>query len=102
VSTHRDPPADAISYEQWLLDKIAYPGMICGPPVIDDRALWQQIPWLNPYRELQRRVRVAELQPEPESGLPTHGRPAGPARKPRRADRYLHAATPGREGQCPP
>ena len=56
------PPPGAISYEQWLLNRIAEPGTICGPPVIDDRAWWQHLPRLNPYAGLEARARAAQRQ----------------------------------------
>jgi hypothetical protein len=73
MTTRSDPPAGAISYEQWLLNRIAHPGAICGPPVIDDRPWWQHLPGLNPYHELEQRARAdkrhraatADLDPGP-------------------------------------
>jgi hypothetical protein len=62
MSTRADPPPGAITYLQWLLNRIAEPGAICGPPVIDDRPLWQHIPGLNPYHELEQRARAAERE----------------------------------------
>ena len=53
-------PDGAISYEQWLHNRIAEPGVICGPPVIDDRAWWQHLPGLNPYHELEQQARAAD------------------------------------------
>ena len=60
VTTHADLPKGVITYQQWLLNRIAEPGVICGPDVIDDRAWWQHLPGLNPYAELELRARKAE------------------------------------------
>jgi hypothetical protein len=54
------PRGGAITYQQWLLNRIAEPGVICGSPVIDDRAWWQHLPVFNPYAELEQRARQAE------------------------------------------
>jgi len=61
------PPRGAISYQQWLLNRIAEPGTICGPPVIDHRRWCQHLPGLNPYAELEARMRAAQRQPQPEA-----------------------------------
>jgi hypothetical protein len=53
-------PDGAITYAEWLNRRIAEPGIICGPPVIDDRAWWQHLPGLNPHAELEQRARQAE------------------------------------------
>lgn len=60
MTTQADSPKGAITYQQWLLNRIAEPGVICGPDVIDDRAWWQHLPGLNPYAELEQRAREAE------------------------------------------
>jgi hypothetical protein len=62
--THADPPKNAISYEQYLRNRIAEPLAFCGPLVHDTRSLWQHIPWLNPYRELEQQARQAEREAE--------------------------------------
>ena len=62
MTKHADPPEGAISYGQHLRNRIAEPLTICGPPVHDTRSLWQHIPWFNPYRELERQARQAELE----------------------------------------
>ena len=67
TAPERRPAGAPISYEQWLRDRIARPGMECGPPVIDDRAWWQHLPGLNPYAELEARMRAAQRQPQPEA-----------------------------------
>lgn len=64
MTAYADRPKGAITYQQWLLNRIAEPGMICGPPVIDDRAWWQHLPGLNPYYELEQRARVAGREAE--------------------------------------
>lgn len=53
-------PEGAITYEQWLLYRIANPGVTCGPDVIDTRSWWQYLPGLNPYADLKQRARAAE------------------------------------------
>jgi hypothetical protein len=63
-----DPPKNAISYQQWLLQRIAEPGTICGPPVHDPRPWWQYLPGLNPYAALERQARAAEREWEAEAG----------------------------------
>jgi hypothetical protein len=68
MTERADPPPGAITYEQWLRARIAEPGTICGPPVIDGRPLWQHLPGLNPYRDLEQRARAAERQWEAEAG----------------------------------
>jgi hypothetical protein len=68
VTSHASPPPGAISYEQWLRERIAGPAEICGPPVIDDRQWWQHLPGLNPYADLERQAREARRQPEREAG----------------------------------
>jgi hypothetical protein len=60
MTAHGDPPEGAITYQQWLLNRISEPGMDCGPDVGDDRAWWQHLPGLNPYHELEQRARAAE------------------------------------------
>jgi hypothetical protein len=60
VTTYADRPKGAITYQQWLLNRIAEPGMGCGPDVIDDRAWWQHLPGLNPYAALEQQAREAE------------------------------------------
>ncbi len=55
-------PPGTITYQQWLLNRIAEPGMICGPGVIDNRAWYQHLPGLNPYAELEERARQAERE----------------------------------------
>jgi hypothetical protein len=60
VTVYADPPKGAITYQQWLLNRIAEPGMDCGPDVIDDRAWWQHQPGLNPYAALEQQAREAE------------------------------------------
>jgi hypothetical protein len=62
MTRHADPPKNAISYEQYLRNRIAEPLSFCGPPVHDTRSLWQHIPWLNPYRELEQQARHAERE----------------------------------------
>ena len=51
-----------LAAEQTLLNRIAEPGMICGPGVIDNRAWYQHLPGLNPYAELEERARQAERE----------------------------------------
>jgi hypothetical protein len=60
MTARADPPAGAISYERWLLNRIAHPGVICGPDVIDNRPWWQYLPGLNPHADLERQARQAE------------------------------------------
>jgi hypothetical protein len=62
MTDRADPPKNAISYEQYLRNRIAEPLATCGPPVRDTRSLWQHIPWLNPYRVLEQQARQAELE----------------------------------------
>ena len=62
MTSRADPPKNAISYQQYLRNRIAEPLTTCGPPVHDTRSLWQHIPWLNPYRELEHEARQAELE----------------------------------------
>lgn len=64
ASRHADPPKNAISYEQYLRNRIAQPHATCGPPVHDTRSLWQHIPAFNPYRELEQQARRAERELE--------------------------------------
>ena len=68
MTSRADPPAGAITYEQWLNNGIKNPGMVCGPNVIDDRAWWQHLPLLNPYAELESEWRQAHKQSEHEAG----------------------------------
>ena len=72
MNSYAAPPKHAITYQQWLLNRIAEPGTICGPPVLDDRPWWQHLPGLNPYAELEAQARQAErewaAQPEAEIG----------------------------------
>jgi hypothetical protein len=59
------PPPNAISYEQWLRNRIASPRTICGPPVADFPSFWQDLfPFLKPaeIRELEHQARQAELE----------------------------------------
>jgi hypothetical protein len=70
VTSHADPPEGAITYRAWLLNRIAQPGTICGPPVIDDRAWWQHLPGLNPYADLEQRARAAERHWAASSRVP--------------------------------
>ena len=56
------PRPGEISYEQWLRNRIASPGTICGPDVYDPRPWWQHLPGLNPYPELEQQARQAERQ----------------------------------------
>jgi hypothetical protein len=70
VTTYAGPPKGAITCQQWLLNRIAEPGTICGPPVIDDRAWWQHLPGLNPYHELEQRARAAERNWAASSRVP--------------------------------
>jgi hypothetical protein len=60
MTSRAEPPDGAISRQQWLINQINAPGLICGPPVIDDRAWWQHIPGLNPHAELEARLREAQ------------------------------------------
>jgi hypothetical protein len=62
MTTRADPPKNAISYGQYLRNRIAEPLATCGAPVHDTRPFWQHIPWLNPYRELEHEARQAELE----------------------------------------
>lgn len=60
-----DPPPHAISYEQWLRNRIASPSTICGPPVADFPSFWQHLfPLLKPpgIRQLEQQARQAELE----------------------------------------
>jgi hypothetical protein len=70
MTSRADPPPNAISYEQWLRNRIASPGTFCGPPVYDDRVWWQHLPGLNPYADLERRWRQAirQFEAEPQAG----------------------------------
>jgi len=65
MTTYADAPKNAISYEQWLRNRIADPLTICGPPVADYPSFWQDLfPFLKPagIRELEHRAREAELE----------------------------------------
>jgi hypothetical protein len=55
VTTYAGRPTGTITYQQWLLNRIAEPGMIRGPDVIDHRAWRQHLPGLNPCAELEQR-----------------------------------------------
>ena len=77
MTTYADRPKGAITYPQWLLNRIAEPGMICAPPVITDRAWWQHLPGLNPYHELEQRAWAAERNGRPKPGNQRVG-PPGP------------------------
>ena len=74
MTGYADPPKGAITYRQWLLNRIAEPGMICGPPFTDDRAWWQHLPGLNPYAELEQRAREAERNWTASSRVPAEVR----------------------------
>jgi hypothetical protein len=63
-----DPPAGAITYGQWLRNRVAEPNVDCGPDVIDDRPWWQHLPGLNPYAPLERQARAARHQADKEAG----------------------------------
>jgi hypothetical protein len=67
MTSRADPPAGAITYEQWLVNGIKHPGMVCGPDVIDTRAWWQHLPLLNPYAELQAQWREAHRNVDPQA-----------------------------------
>lgn len=58
----------AITYEQWLHQRVANPTMACGPTVVDDRPWWQYLPGLNPYANLERQARQAGRQTDKEAG----------------------------------
>jgi len=63
MTRHADPPPGAISYEQWLRDRAARRGVICGPPIYDAPSFWQELfPFLKAagIRELEHRARAAE------------------------------------------
>jgi hypothetical protein len=79
VSTYISPEPDGpITYEQWLRTRIAQPGLVCGPDVIDSRRWWEYLPGLNPYADLEAQAREAasparasaqaEPAAEPEAG----------------------------------
>jgi len=72
MTRRADLPRGAISYEQWLRNRIARPLIICGPPVLDFPSVWQDLfPFLKTpeVRELEHRARQAERQVrEPEIG----------------------------------
>jgi hypothetical protein len=59
MTTRADPPRSAITYGQWLRDRIADPLRECGPDVIDDRPWYRHLPGLNPYAALERQARQA-------------------------------------------
>jgi hypothetical protein len=67
MSRHGAPDPSAITYREWLERRIAQPGTICGPPVIDERAWWQHLPGLNPYADLEQRAQKAERNPAASS-----------------------------------
>jgi hypothetical protein len=56
-----------ISYEQWLRNRAAGRGILCGPPIHDTPAWWQGLfPFLKPpaIRALERQARETERQAE--------------------------------------
>jgi len=61
---HTHPPsAGAVSYEQWLRNRIAGRGVICGPPIHGAPPFWQGLfPFLKPagLRDLEHQARQAE------------------------------------------
>lgn len=65
MTRRADPPKNAISYQQWLHNRIADPLTICGPPVYQAPSLRRDlVPFLTPagIRELEHRARQAELE----------------------------------------
>ena len=65
MTRHADPPPNAISYEQWLRNRIARPTTICGPDVVGFPSFWQDLfPFLKPagIRQLEHQARRAELE----------------------------------------
>lgn len=61
MSTYISPEPDGpVTYEQWLRTRIAQPGLVCGPDVIDSRRWWEYLPGLNPYAGLEAQARAAE------------------------------------------
>jgi hypothetical protein len=65
VTRRADLPESAISYRQYLQQRIADPLTICGPPIYDAPSLWQELfPILKAadLRELEHQVHEAELE----------------------------------------
>ena len=77
MTSRAAPPDGAITYPQWLANQIEHPGMVCGPPVIDDRAWWQHLPGLNPYAELEARARQASKAARADAHEPVAEAEAG-------------------------
>ena len=61
-------PDGPIPYSEWLRDRIANPGLDCGPDIVDDRSWWQYLPGLNRHAALERQVRAAGRQADREAG----------------------------------
>jgi hypothetical protein len=65
MTRHADPLRGAISYEQWLRNRIARPAVICGPDIADPPSFWQDLfPFHKPagIRQLEHQARHAELE----------------------------------------
>jgi hypothetical protein len=60
MTTWADPPANAITYVQWLQGEIAdrMRGVqtVCGPPIADWPTLWERILGTRPNAELERKL----------------------------------------------
>jgi len=65
MTRRADPPRGAISYEQWLRNRIANPITVCGPDIAGPPSFWQNLfPFLKPagIRQPEHQARHAKME----------------------------------------